>query len=64
MAQEARTGVTQQPIWFRYGSRLDAVFATADEKIPALGEFVHAIAPDLKGRMCQMIITSELPIKS
>ena len=51
--------MTQQPIWFPHGSRLDAAFATADEKIPALGEFVHAIAPDLEGRMFQMIITSE-----
>ena len=39
--------MTQQPIWFPHGSRLDAAFATADEKIPALGEFVHAIAADL-----------------
>lgn len=51
--------MTHQPIWFPHGSRLDAAFATADEKIPALGEFVHAIAPDLEGRMFQMIITSE-----
>jgi len=39
--------VTQQPVWFPHGSRLGTAFATADEKIPALGKFVHAIAADL-----------------
>jgi L-ascorbate metabolism protein UlaG (beta-lactamase superfamily) len=39
--------VIQQPVWFPYGSRLGAAFATVDEKIPALGEFVQAIAADL-----------------